>query len=294
MKTEKTNGKQFDLSDLNVKESLQGVQLASFQKRAMAYGLDWLFIIIATEQLAMIVLLAGVFLLFKGKLRSSLQQGSSIINEGVQQLDARLASMNTHEKLREGFTKYLRIYIHVLIILVIVSSLVVAGGMIAGIFYQQELASLKEQSNASLLLQPFKGILAEVNILTSFVGALFYFALFTWRWNGQTPGKRLMNIRVIRLNGKRISIWASFERMSGYTASASMLLLGFFQYYWDRNRQTTHDKITETIVVNMADPQTAILVENVLQQTDITQKKTTRHAHETNTAEESPSQDQIW
>lgn len=58
-----------------------------------------------------------------------------------------------------------------------------------------------------------------------------------------------MKIKVVKLNGTPITLWNSFERFSGYSSSASLLLLGFLQYYWDANHQTTHDKITETIVV---------------------------------------------
>jgi uncharacterized RDD family membrane protein YckC len=68
-------------------------------------------------------------------------------------------------------------------------------------------------------------------------------------WRGQTPGKRLLGIRVVRLNGKPITWWASFERFGGYAAGLATGLLGFLQIFWDRNRQAIHDKIMETVVV---------------------------------------------
>ena len=61
----------------------------------------------------------------------------------------------------------------------------------------------------------------------------------------QVPGKT----EVVRLNGQTFTFWGSLERSTGYTASAALLGLGFFQYFWERNCQTTHDKITETIVI---------------------------------------------
>src|SRR5690606_22902597 len=33
-----------------------------------------------------------------------------------------------------------------------------------------------------------------------------------WRWNGQTPGKRMMKLRVIRDDGRPVTIWESIAR----------------------------------------------------------------------------------
>ena len=76
-----------------------------------------------------------------------------------------------------------------------------------------------------------------------------YFTAFLTLWRGQTPGKRLLGIRVVRLSGAPIGWWAAFERFGGYAASIFTGLLGFLQITWDRNRMALHDKITETVVV---------------------------------------------
>ncbi len=76
-----------------------------------------------------------------------------------------------------------------------------------------------------------------------------YFTAFLALWRGQTPGKRLLGIRVVRLSGAPIGWWAAFERFGGYAASIFTGLLGFLQITWDRNRMALHDKITETVVV---------------------------------------------
>ena len=79
-------------------------------------------------------------------------------------------------------------------------------------------------------------------------GAL-YFTTFIALWQGRTPGKWLLGIRVIRLDAKPIGWWAAFERFGGYAAGLATGLLGFLQIYWDRNRQAVHDKICETVVI---------------------------------------------
>lgn len=47
------------------------------------------------------------------------------------------------------------------------------------------------------------------------------FTLLTVLWNGQTPGKRLLGIRVISLRGEPLSYWAAFERYGGYAPPVS-------------------------------------------------------------------------
>lgn len=79
--------------------------------------------------------------------------------------------------------------------------------------------------------------------------AAVYFTAFLAMMQGQTPGKRLLGLRVIRLDGKPLGWWIAFERFGGYAASFSVGLLGFMQILWDRNRQGLHDKACETVVV---------------------------------------------
>lgn len=98
------------------------------------------------------------------------------------------------------------------------------------------------------------GVLALLRSFTEDLGlGLGWFGLYftatTAMWQGRTPGKRLFGIRVIRLTGKPIGWWASFERFGGYAAGFATGLLGFMQILWDDNRQATHDKIAGTAVI---------------------------------------------
>ncbi|MCH8960033.1 MAG: RDD family protein [Bacteroidetes bacterium] len=76
-----------------------------------------------------------------------------------------------------------------------------------------------------------------------------YFTLFLTWWHGHTPGKRLLGLQVVRLNGKPITLWIAFERFGGYAAGVATGLLGFFQVFWDPNRQGIHDRIAGTAVI---------------------------------------------
>lgn len=81
-----------------------------------------------------------------------------------------------------------------------------------------------------------------------------YFTTFLTLWKGHTPGKRLLGVRVIRLDGEELGWWASFERFGGYAAGFATGLLGFAQIFWDRNRQAVQDKISETVVIREERP----------------------------------------
>jgi uncharacterized RDD family membrane protein YckC len=49
-------------------------------------------------------------------------------------------------------------------------------------------------------------------ILVLFLIFAGYFIFFEWLWNGQTPGKRLMKLRVIREDGRPITLWEAIAR----------------------------------------------------------------------------------
>jgi hypothetical protein len=110
-----------------------------------------------------------------------------------------------------------------------------------------ELEKREKEREESGLLATLLRLLDDLGL--SFGWNALYFTAFTALWKGQTPGKRLLGIRVVRLNGQPMTLWSAFERFGGYAAGVLTGLLGFAQVYWDRNRQAIHDKITETVVI---------------------------------------------
>ncbi|NQZ10051.1 MAG: RDD family protein [Algicola sp.] len=106
----------------------------------------------------------------------------------------------------------------------------------------------QEKASASNITEWIKGIIVD-DLGFGFGWAAFYFTLFTAWWHGQTPGKRIVGIRVIQLDGTRLGLWDSFGRYGGYGAGFATGLLGFFQIYWDPNRQAIQDKISATVVI---------------------------------------------
>jgi uncharacterized RDD family membrane protein YckC len=73
---------------------------------------------------------------------------------------------------------------------------------------------------------------------------------FFWTLIGQTPGKALLGVRVVGMDGKRLSFPRALLRYAGYLLSALPLGAGFFWILADDERRGFHDKIARTWVIN--------------------------------------------
>jgi uncharacterized RDD family membrane protein YckC len=73
--------------------------------------------------------------------------------------------------------------------------------------------------------------------------------VFFWSLAGQTPGKLLLGIRIVRVDGRRLSFRRSLLRFLGYIVSFLVFYLGFLWILMDNRRQGWHDKIADTCVV---------------------------------------------
>lgn len=105
---------------------------------------------------------------------------------------------------------------------------------------------LEEERNRGILATVY-AILDDVGLGLGWAG--LYFTFFLGWWEGRTPGKRLFGIRVVRLDGKPLGYWVSFERYGGYAASLFTGLEGFARLIWDPNRQALEDRLAGTVVL---------------------------------------------
>jgi hypothetical protein len=78
---------------------------------------------------------------------------------------------------------------------------------------------------------------------------ILYFGILTWKWHGQTVGKRLMKIRVMSIAHRHFTFWHSVERALGYGAAALEGGFGFVQFFIHPYRRCAQDRLAETIVV---------------------------------------------
>ncbi len=78
---------------------------------------------------------------------------------------------------------------------------------------------------------------------------VLYFGILLWKGKGQTPGKRIMKIRVVSIMHRHLSFWHSVERALGYGAAALEGGFGFIQFFLHPYRRCAQDRLAETIVV---------------------------------------------
>ncbi len=82
----------------------------------------------------------------------------------------------------------------------------------------------------------------------TFVITLVYTWYFLTRQNGQTLGKMLMHIRVVKKDGSPIDDATAIIRYIGYYISC-IIVIGVLWALWDDNKQGWHDKVANTLVV---------------------------------------------
>jgi uncharacterized RDD family membrane protein YckC len=70
-------------------------------------------------------------------------------------------------------------------------------------------------------------------------------------WRGQTPGKMIVGIKVLRTDKKPLTLRDSALRYCGYLVSVISLFVGFIWVAFDKKKQGLHDKIADTCVVKL-------------------------------------------
>jgi len=113
---------------------------------------------------------------------------------------------------------------------------------------EEKTEDLRAQVQSPSLWRMGRAMINDLDFTLGWVG--LYFTLFLALWNGRTPGKYLLGIRVVRLNGEPLGLWFAFERFGGYAAGIATGMLGFAQLYWDPNRQAIHDRVARTVVIS--------------------------------------------
>jgi uncharacterized RDD family membrane protein YckC len=107
-------------------------------------------------------------------------------------------------------------------------------------------------------LSGIDGVMARVHQLSSVLApcvalalvlGLAYTAAFALLWNGRTPGRRLLGIRLVDRTGLAPTPGRAITRAALSVVSFVPFLAGFWLALFDRRGQTLHDKLTQTFVV---------------------------------------------
>ena len=103
------------------------------------------------------------------------------------------------------------------------------------------LASLHQGETSRMLITVLLSS-AGINLIVSIIYNISF-----WMLSGQTPGKRILGVRVMRTDGERLRLRNAVLRQVGYWIS-TIFFLGFLWILFDSRRQGFHDKIGGTIV----------------------------------------------
>ncbi|MBD3883058.1 RDD family protein [Phormidium tenue FACHB-886] len=123
---------------------------------------------------------------------------------------------------------------------------------ILGVFANQLLSYL-EQTGSDYSSTPTW--LGAVALLGSFLIFAGYFIFFEVRWQGQTPGKRIAKIRVIRDDGRPVQLTQAALR-SLLRPIDDSLFIGAFLIFFGKREKRIGDWVAGTLVVQEERPQT--------------------------------------
>lgn len=115
-------------------------------------------------------------------------------------------------------------------------------------------SDLNSLERDELLAQMSKWTIALLIIILFLIFA-GYFIVFEWLWNGQTPGKRLMKLRVIREDGRPVTLWEAvarnllriFDAIPGFIVP--VYSIGLVSIFLSNRDQRVGDLFAGTVVI---------------------------------------------
>ena len=97
-------------------------------------------------------------------------------------------------------------------------------------------------------------ILAPLSIIASFL----YYPVFNSSSLRGTPGKYLMGLVVVNADGSQLSFKTAIIRHFMTMLSSCLFFLGYFMFFFTEKKQTLHDYVASTVVLNENQPSTNV------------------------------------
>jgi len=91
-------------------------------------------------------------------------------------------------------------------------------------------------------------LVSTETVIAVFTLSTIVYYVFFWMMTGQTLGMMLLGLRVVTVEGRRLTVWRAILRFLGYMIAALPFFLGFAWILVDNRRQGWHDKIAGTYV----------------------------------------------
>ncbi len=124
-------------------------------------------------------------------------------------------------------------------LLVIIATVAYVAGALSndGVRLVTKLTDPARMATISALIWAFS-IILNIAYCTYFHGS-----------TGRTPGKSLMGLQVVSVQGTPLSYGTAFLRSVGYLVSSLVFCLGYIWIGFERRKQGWHDKIAGTVVI---------------------------------------------
>jgi len=153
-------------------------------------------------------------------------------------------------------------------LLLLATALPMAAGAVPallGVLSQADVQSLDSAESLSAIIDPqqlLQAMLAGSGFIISIVALIAWCVVTAWlvAANGQTIGKRLVGIKVVRTDGSRASFARIFLLRNVVNSLPLLLPYGWLYQLIDPlliyqpSRQCVHDRIADTIVVRSVNP----------------------------------------
>ena len=107
-----------------------------------------------------------------------------------------------------------------------------------------------------IIISAILGLIPLIGWLLGMVVPILYCIYFWTMENpvgeiGQTPGKKVMNIKVVMDDGSNLDVVKAIIRMVGYFISTIIIFIGYLFPLWREDKKALHDLIANTIVVKV-------------------------------------------
>jgi uncharacterized RDD family membrane protein YckC len=157
----------------------------------------------------------------------------------------------TERKLVGQYAGFLSRAVGLILDYAIIAGVVIGTGLLTNLLFNVfgfDLATCPADASVfaagTLACRAGRGFLAFFAIILAPIYCVFF-----WMTTGQTIGQRVMGLRVLRLNGRRMGFWLSLIRWIGYQICIITLGIGFLWVLIDNRRMGWHDKLARTCVI---------------------------------------------
>lgn len=128
---------------------------------------------------------------------------------------------------------------------------ILSGAQLVGIALTQSVIQFFQFNSVVAYVKTFMETSGYNLAIGGVISTLLVIGYYTFFWSlvGFTPGKVILGLKVVRMDGRNISLGRAMLRFFAYWVSAIPFFLGFFWVLWDPKRRGWHDKIAGTQVL---------------------------------------------